>query len=258
MPELPEVYYLSTWLNKKIKNKRLLKIVSNTKDDVDIKPAQIIDVSSKGKLIYIQTKHYYIHIHLMLTGWIQKEEPEFYKYKFVFSDETYYLADKRRFANIHVMDEQLHEMKLKELGKDFIRDDIDYKYFSFIRLFNKNISAVLLSQKDILSGIGNYIRNDSLYLSKINPNSKCNEIKEEHIYKLYESLKFIIFSKTQELFLSNGYKVPELVINKSPDVLQIPYNFKVYNKMFDRHNNKIVVETIAGRTAYYVPSIQIY
>ena len=71
MPEGPEAYIMSKYLEKYILNKKFVSITSNTKTKVDLpNKSSVIKLESYGKVIVIITKDYYVNIHLGITGWL--------------------------------------------------------------------------------------------------------------------------------------------------------------------------------------------
>ena len=70
------------------------------------------------------------------------------------------------------MNEKEHLKFSNSLGVDILTDKFTLEYFSkIIKSKNKNICSLILDQK-YFAGLGNYIKNDALYLSRIHPNRK--------------------------------------------------------------------------------------
>lgn len=258
MPEGPEIYYLKEMLKTKIKSQKFIDIISNTNSEVKLpKESKIIDCDCKGKLLWIQTEDYYVHMHLMISGWLVFEKPNVCKYEFIFDNMTIYMDDTRRLSKVYIVSSKKeHEKIIGELGLNFLSNEINKEIFvDMVSNSTKNISSLLLDQS-IFSGIGNYIRNDALYLSKIHPNKKSKDIEIEDIKTLYENIIFVMFSNLYELLKTDNLKVPKEIKNIAPMNLEVPYKYKVYDREKDRLGNKVVKEKIAGRWTYYVKSIQ--
>lgn len=258
MPESPEIFYLKELLNKKIKNKIFKKIISNTKTTVKLpNESKVINCDCKGKVLWIQTNDYYVHLHMMISGWLVFEEPKICKYEFVFSNMSIYLDDTRRFSKVKIFtSEQKHLKEISKLGLSFLKNEVSQDNFvNIISNSNKSISALLLNQK-IFCGIGNYIRNEALYLTHIHPNQKSNMIDEDDIIKLYDKIRFVMFSNLYEIMKINNLKINTFIKNISPSKLEVPYKYRVYDKEKDKLGNIVTREKIAGRWAYYVKSLQ--
>jgi formamidopyrimidine-DNA glycosylase len=258
MPEGPEIFYLKEMLKTKIKNKKFTEIISNTNSEINLpKESKILDCDCKGKLLWIETEDYYVHMHLMISGWLVFEKPKICKYEFVFDNMTIYMDDVRRFSKVYIVNSKKeHEKIIAELGLNFFSNEINEDIFiDIISNSTKNISSLLLEQS-IFSGIGNYIRNEVLYLSKIHPNKKSKDIDLEDIKSLYENTRFVMFSNLYELLKTDNLKIPKEIKNISPETLEVPYKYRVYDKEKDRLGNKVTKEKMAGRWTYYVKSIQ--
>jgi len=172
-------------------------------------PLKIIDVHSKGKFMYISLENdYFLGITLGLSGgWFFKKNNsdkithglERNKYdkdivnkyiesslkhlnvEFICSSGILYFYDQLSFGTITIFENKIKlDKKLKLLGIDIIDDDITFKIFKEQILkdknLNKEIGNVIVNQK-IISGIGNYLRADILWMSKISPFRKVKDIK---------------------------------------------------------------------------------
>jgi formamidopyrimidine-DNA glycosylase len=257
MPEAPEIFYLKELIKSKILNHKIKNIVSNTKSTVNLpKESKVNDVDCKGKLLWIKTKDYYIHLHMMISGWLVFEKPKINKYEFVFDNMTIYMDDQRRFSKVKIIkSEKEHQEELDRLGLSFIKNEVSKKQFiDIVSNSNKNISALMLDQT-IFCGIGNYIRNEVLYMVKINPKAISNTISKKDIGKMYDKIRYVMFSNLYEMLQNDNLKIPEDIKKIAPKILQIPYKYRVYEKEKDAHGNKVTREKIAGRWAYYVKKL---
>ena len=259
MPEAPEIFYLKELLKNNIINLTFEKIVSNTKSRVDLpSKSKVIDCDCKGKLLWIKTEKYYVHLHMMISGWIVFEKPKICKYEFVFNNLTLYMDDTRRFSKVKIIKtEKEHQKEINSLGLSFLKNEISKeKFIDIIQNSNKSISSLLLNQK-IFCGIGNYIRNEVLYMVKIYPAEKSNKIDKKDIEKLYDKIRYVMFSNLYEILQNNKLKIPNYIKKIAPSKLQIPYKFRVYDKNKDMYGNPITRKKIDGRWAYFVEKIQV-
>ena len=119
----------------------------------------------------------------------------------------------------------------------------------------KYIGNVLIDQKSI-SGMGNYLRADILWLSKISPFRKVKDLNNDELKLIYKNAKLLTwggydYKKGEDL----GY------INKN-DKLPKDYerNFFAYGSEYDIHGNKVITEKMFEgsyeRTIHWVPSVQ--
>ena len=266
MPEGPEVKILVTWLNNNLKNKNLnnIKILggrykrhSNPINwDVLKKnlPLKIKGVFCKGKFIWFEFYDSNLSIWntLGMSGWWNFENnKKNNNIIFLINKKKIYFNDVRNFGTIKICYNHHLEKKLNLLGPDILDKKNDFLEFNK-RLNRKRnntlISTALLDQK-VISGIGNYLRSDILWVSKISPFKKINELDNIQIKKIYENSKLV---GNRAFKLHNNQYIKKDLIHPS-----LGNNFFiVYSLNKDLDNNKIYKKKINNRTVYYVPKIQ--
>ena len=266
MPEGPEIKYLGEICKKYLIGLELYKIKSNSKTVVSLpKKSKVINVITKGKLLILICNDYYFHIHCGLTGWITFENPKYPRYEIEFRTPdnsqmiTAYMDDSRRFSKLKILTEKAHNKAITKLGIDIFSDEFTYSFFkNKINDTSKKIVAFIMEQ-NIFCGIGNYIKNESLYLAKINPYRTCDELNDTEIEHLYNSIIFVAYSNCLELLKENKeLKVDTHFLKKLNSIgLEVPYKFKVYQQEKDPKGNKVVKAEINGRKCFYVKEIQI-
>lgn len=255
MPEGPEILYLSKICEKHLIGHKLLKIKSNSKHHINLPQFSLLkEIKTYGKQMIFIFKDFYFHIHLGLTGWIVFKDAKYARYELVFDNLTMYIDDSRRFSKLKIYkDKKDSEKNIKKLGVDILTADFTLDYFSnYIKSKNKNISSLLLMQ-DKICGIGNYIRNESLYIAKISPHRNANDLNDQEITKLYNAILYVSYSNYIEMMKMNKLNIDKMYKKIKTEV---PYIFKVYSNINDPNGNKITIEEIGGRKTYYVKSIQ--
>ena len=265
MPEGPEIKYLGEICKKYIMGLELYNIKSNSKTIVKIpKKSKVIDVMTQGKLMILICEDYYFHIHCGLTGWITFEDPKYPRYEMEFrtidntKTITAYMDDSRRFSKLKILNKNAHEKALNKLGIDIFSDDFTYDFFySEIKKTSKRIVAFIMEQNKFC-GIGNYIKNESLYLAKIDPHRTCDDLDDKEIKELYNSIIFVAYSNCLELLEQNK----ELKISKTFKIKlnsvkpTVPYKFKVYQQEKDPNGHTVIKTEINGRKCFYIKEIQ--
>ena len=258
MPEGPEVNINAAFLKSKFINKNFTKIISNTKSIRELpNVSKVVDVFSDGKFIIIQTKDYYVYVHFGITGWFTQDKPRIYKYILQFENSKIYLQDRRRFSSIKIMNEKEHLKFSNSLGVDILTDKFTLEYFSkIIKSKNKNICSLILDQK-YFAGLGNYIKNDALYLSRISPNRKSSSLTNKEIKLLYDNILFVTFSNLVEWYKEYKIKLPKNLNNLIPKKILVPYKFFVFDREYDDLGNKITfIKNLCGRRTFYVEKLQ--
>ena len=251
-------------------------------------PLKIIDIKTKGKFIYfILENNFFIYSTLGLRGgWAFKKKssnnysfPKLIDYindnslekyrkislnnlnvSFEIKDGgTVYYYDSLSFGTLKVVDnrEEL-DKKLKSIGPDIMEVSLSLFKDNIFKKNNleKEIGNILLNQK-IVSGIGNYLRSDILWLSKISPFRKVKDLSDKDIKIIFKNAKLLTLG---EYNFSEAIKLNYI---KLTDKLPKDYkrNFFAYNSDKDIYGNKVMAEKLyegkEPRTIYWVPSRQI-
>jgi formamidopyrimidine-DNA glycosylase len=273
MPEGPEITYFSAFLRKKLSKYKLVELKSYTDKPVilpgdDLWDGTILQVNSKGKLLWFEisgkSQSYYMHIHYGLTGWFTFYKPESnIKFELIFKNIendkglTLYMEDIRRFSKISLLNKKEHDKIIKKLGIDLFGENFTLDNFKkIIKSKNTMICALLLKQ-EIFCGIGNYIKNESLYLSNLNVKIKTSELNDTKISNLYSNILFVGYSNLIEMLsdskISLKYLDPAKLINNpanSGKKLEIPYNYKIYRQDKTPDGKKVYKIKVAGRDTY--------
>ena len=251
-------------------------------------PLNVIDVKTKGKFMYIIFENdYYIGVTLGLSGgWFFQNKgtkklnhgihPEMFSeeakkvyinnamkhlnIEFNFHSGILYFYDQLSFGTIKIFKntEQINK-KLSTIGLDIMNKDTTFEEFKnkICKKTNQNkeIGIVLLNQK-LISGVGNYLRADSLWLSKISPFRKIKNLENIELEKIFHSIRLLTWS------VYNHKKGIELEIIKKEDKLPIDYkkDFLVYGKDKDIYNNTIIKDKLYEgsqiRYIYWVKNYQ--
>lgn len=262
MPEGPEIRFLVELIRKIVTNNVLVNIVALSKRKVRLPHRlKVNNIQVKGKLMWLDCGEYFVHIHMGLSGWITLVEPEYTKYILEFKDtKKIYIDDPRKFSKITIYKKVMHDKKINSLGIDILTNSFTYESFKDkINKSHKMLSSFLLDQSNF-SGIGNYIKNESLYIGKINPKRTTNSLSNLEILKLFEAITYVSYSILleelyDENFNINNSNLSDIKRNK-PGRVQIPYKYRVYNKENDPYGNKITLEIIGGRKTFYVKKLQ--
>ena len=266
MPEGPEIKYLSEICKKYLIGLNLVNIKSNSKTIVKVPNiSKVVSVDCIGKLMIIKCEDYYFHIHCGLTGWLTFENPKYPRYEIEFhtSDDkkmiTMYMDDSRRFSKLKILNEKAHIKSIKKLGIDIFDDKFNLEFFKdLIFKTNKKIVAFIMEQNKF-AGIGNYIKNEALYLAKINPHRTCDDLNDNDIENLYNNIIFVSYSNCVELIEQNKElkeQTKDFIKRLKKIDLEIPYKFKVYQQDKDPKGHKIIKEKINGRQCFFVKEIQ--
>lgn len=273
MPEGPEVKITTDWLSKTLTG---TKIIDNS-NFPEINGTYIHKVYCKGKQIFfilikpnLARELVYLNARLGMTGrwslhaevphiryWmkVQKVDVNFLNDSFetTISEVTIINTDSRNFGDVELFDESLYQKKLNKIGPDLLSDSIDPKMWMQKlrnpRIKGKFIADYLLEQS-YFSGIGNYLKSDILYISKIKPDRTLVSLTDQEIITLLEvSLKLI-----RESYDAGGLTIKDFW---SPEGVRGGYKRKVYNRETDDLGNKIIKECFnSEKVTYWVAEVQ--
>jgi formamidopyrimidine-DNA glycosylase len=300
MPEGPEVIITTQYLSSKLKGKFIsgMKVISgryysninnskkkvlNGKEYCLKSKLEIIDIKSKGKFIYFTLKNTNGEFIYLLNTLGLSGQWSFYNDKqtrVIFNisdgDKSYklYFIDMRNFGTIEFTKDinKLND-KLNSLAPDILRSNIstDELYDLMISIKrDSNLVKLLMDQKKLVSGIGNYLVAEILYNSKIDPNRSLFDLSKNEKLNLAYSMRYVSklayydnttgYMKLFDGFLKNHKKKIKTNIfeNFHKDIIiDKPFNFNVYRQKKDPLDNDVKKKSIIkGRHIYYVPEIQ--
>ena len=219
-------------------------------------PLQIRGVGVHGKFIYaIFDGKSSLWSTLGMTGSWQKEESSHSRVRLDFeSGKKVFFNDMRNFGTIkYCEDPKLLSTKLESLGPDMLAEEVSNEVFiSQMRRNNDNNVTKALMDQSIVSGIGNYIKSEALWLARINPYKKVSQIPDTNLKILNKAVQSVM----RESFISGG-----ATIRSYKDFFGESGNyssrFMVYNQKEDPDGNEVIKEkTPDGRTTHWVPTIQ--
>lgn len=260
MPEGPEILCITTFLKDKFiggKIKLGEDIVNNLSENNDI-----IDIFCKGKLLFIKIKSenifYYLHIHLGLTGWIVFKNPKNVKYSFIINknnkDFNIYIEDKTRLSKIVLYNQEEHEKINNKLGIDIFTEAFSLQKFKQIVKSKNMILASFLLNQELFCGIGNYIKNEVIYMNNFDIKIKTSGLSDNQIEQLYKDILFVAYSNLIEQLRKINLEDKLLNENKvnMPNILEVPYEYKIYKRLITLDGKQVKMTKIGGRDTYYV------
>lgn len=282
MPEGPEVTIITEGLNKLLYNciiqsfkiepksryyNKLPNGYNEFNKNIQSSNITVKLIANKGKFIYWKFSNGCILFQTlgMSGGWFhQKNNNTCIILTYIKNNKSYnlYYDDQRRFGTLKFFNDNtiaINELnkKLKSIGPDLLNDNTFNKH-DFIKLIrnpkleHKNITYVITNQK-IISGIGNYLKCESLYLAKINPHKLIKDISDNELIKLFDAMKAKIIS---------SYNVGGASIKNYSDINnkkgEFKYKMEIYGRKIDDLGNKIITEKIGNDTqnTYWVPNLQ--
>lgn len=179
--------------------------------------------------------------------------------EFNFSSGTLMFYDTLSFGTIKIFNETELQKKLASLGSDIM--DPDYKFSDFYthimirRNLAKPIGNVLMDQK-VIAGIGNYLRADCLWMSKISPFRKVKDITETELRFIFHNVRVLIWGEYDR---KQGEKL-KIITKKDKVPSDYKRDFFVYREETDLNGYPVIQEPLftgsQKRFIYWVKKVQ--
>lgn len=264
MPELPEVETSRREVEQAALG-RTIKHVCVMRDSIVFEdvPASEFDRCLVGRTITGSDrwgKHFWLELdqrpwlvfHFGMTGWVhvyrgEEQRPKFMKIELELEDGTRLAyRDPRRLGRVRLRHDPRMEKPISELGFDpvhhlppmsFFRDELSRR--------KSPIKAVLLDQS-FSAGVGNWIADEVLYQSRINPRRRACTLSKVEVGRLREKLNFII---NMAIMVGSDD-------SRFPRTWLFHYRWGKVKSAVDGYGNPIQFETVGGRTTAWVRSIQ--
>lgn len=264
MPEGPEVKLFVENLNQNFRYYQIksIEVLSGRyikKPILNLKTLvgkEIQSFNCKGKFIWFDLDDVIVFNTLGMTGnWSRTKtyhsriEIKFYE------NDTLYFNDIRNFGTFQIKSKEDLLKKLKSLGPDMLSSPPSSSQFiSLLRKkSNKDICSVLMNQS-VISGVGNYIKAESLWYAKINPYATISSLTDENIETLRKAILFVI----NKAYQRDGASIKDYYTFDN-ETGSATFEFVVYGKSKDYNGHEVIKEqTLDKRTTHWVRERQIY
>jgi formamidopyrimidine-DNA glycosylase len=268
MPELPEVETARRTVHKILVGKTIAKVIATNDTLVfdeapardfkkALEAARVTGTGRKGKYFWLKldSKPWPI-IHFGMSGHLDVHKaqdsfkmPKSAKLVIQTMDGTAVVfRDARRFGRMRLSDDPLKSKAIARLGFDALIDFPKPRIlFDLLQKRKAPIKAVLLDQS-IFAGIGNWIADEVLYQSKISPHRLANALSALEVGVLTKKILSVI----------------TFAVKAGADHQKFPLSW-LFHKRWSKgkkklhlteSGQKIIFETVGGRTSAWVPEIQ--
>ena len=290
MPEIVEIRRYADFLRLELKGQKIMNInilkgrylnhsFENYSNIVKDLPLQIIDIHTKGKFLYFEFERgYFLFTTLGLQGgWCLYDRTHSFfplnsdyitpknalnhlNIQFVTENKTahksVYYFDILNYGTMKaVTDINEVDKKLSSIGEDILSISVDnfIKRMTAKKNLHKLLGEVMLDQK-VVSGYGNYLRADILWLSKVSPFRLVKDLSSDELHLIFTNSKILTwgvynFSEgVRRKYYTNNTKLPK-------DYDRLHY---IYNQQKDIYGNIVSnKQLLAKRNIHWVPSYQI-
>lgn len=257
MPELPDLQVFGRNLNAVLSQKELLdiKIVNSRKIQSDqlklnevLKGKVLQSVYRSGKELRFQfNDNVLLGMHLMLHGnmyfFNTKNENKFTIVELYFeNNKGLALTDWQELATITLNPED-------KKGIDALSKELNYDYLKNILQSKAKIKNILTDQ-NVIRGIGNAYADEILWAAKISPFSISGAISENKIHCLAEAIKSVLSNAEKQILK----KHPDIITGEIRDFLKI----HTKEKKESPAGSLIKAEKKAGRITYYTDEQELF
>ncbi|MDQ3047367.1 MAG: endonuclease [Bacteroidota bacterium] len=184
MPEGPSIYILKEE-TQQFKNKKILRIEGNTKvDHTHLEGKKILELKSWGKHFLLCFKNSFIRIHLLMFGSYRvnerRENPVRLSLRFKNGELNFYTC------SVKYLEEDVYsfyDWSVDPMSEDW---DPDYVY-KLVRSNPDRMICDVLMDQEIFSGVGNIIKNEVLFLTRVHPEKLVRELKPKKIKEIIKT-----------------------------------------------------------------------
>lgn len=242
MPEGPEIQLMVDELNF-IKGKILKQIkLTGYRKKINLNklrvPTKIKNIFSIGKEIFIVLTNKYLVLNMGMTGNLTEYKSKYTVIEFILSgNKNIYMNDKRKFGSFEIKDNIVDD--INRLGYDPLHNKIKFEQFyeDYVKRINSRQQLFMkMLDQTIFAGMGNYLRAEVIYHSRIDPFCRYNELTKKMWNKLFNSYKLITIKsynnqKNLKSFYFQAYKRTDKrglkrIIRNNRSFWYFPYRIK--------------------------------
>lgn len=205
-----------------------------------------------GKNIFLElTNNHFFNFHLGMTGGWSNELIKHCHFR-VFNDTSeLFFKDVRKFGNMKIITKSLFN-EIFNPSYDLLNESynlqIHLNYLETKISKKKSICSIIMDQK-YFPGVGNYIKSEALYASKIHPEEKWGNLNNDMRINLIENTRRV---------MNNSYKSggAELKDFNNP-FHSSKFKLHIYGKQHTEKNNLVTSKiTTDSRKTWFCPKQQ--
>jgi len=264
MPELPEVERARKLAERVLVGKRIRKVT--TANDVIVyqgvlpcrfamalKGCRVEAICRRGKYLWFALdRRPWPLFHFGMTGSFQvytaiRDRPRFFKVELLMEDGTRLaMPNVRRLGRIGLRKDPESQPPVSKLGFDPLLDMPTPQMFAAMMAKRKTPIKALLLNQSFAAGVGNWIADEVLYQAHIAPHRRACDLRVDEAKRLASCLRRIV----------------RKAVAVNADKERFPKTWLFHDRWGKNrnaktvHGEKIIHETIAGRTTAWVPSVQ--
>jgi DNA-formamidopyrimidine glycosylase len=275
MPEGPEVKRAANRLNVfwvgqelaevKIHSGRYSKKPEALQPLLKALPLKVLSVATHGKFLYWVLRDADFELLWLfntfgMSGYWASDQQNHAHIEFVRADgKSVFYHDQRNFGTFKfTSDLKDFTHKIDSLGPDVLGNWITLEQFQYIFTQKKNgqktLPELLMNQK-LISGIGNYLKAEILWMAELSPHRTADSLNETEWRDLHALCHII---PSESLFAGRGSSILTYRAKWMMDDEEYPHGtLAVYRRKEDPDGRQIIAEkTKDKRTTWWVPEHQ--
>ena len=245
MPEGPEVKIASDYFNefflssKKIKFEIISEYYDKKYSNVFNTINKLLKTHKKtytiGKNIFLELGDDLIfNFHLGMTGGWSNELVKHCHFRVFDCKNEMFFRDVRKFGNMKIITQsqfnEKHNPKHDLLNKSY-NLKIHLNYLETKIKEKKSICSIIMDQK-YFPGVGNYIKSESLYISKVHPEEKWGNLNQDMKINLIRNIQKIM----NDSYKSGGAELKDFKNPFNPS----KFKLQIYGKKYTLQNNLVI------------------
>ena len=272
MPELPEVETVRRGLVTHVVGRKILSahqlhpraLSPKSISSLDLLAgAKVLDIKRRGKFLwFVLDRPFVLAAHLGMSGQFlinpsdQRHTRVIFQLRKGLKETQLHFNDQRTFGWVCV--EESHD-GLPTSVLDIAPDPFDQQYDLDAVALNigrrsASIKTAILNQ-NIVSGIGNIYADESLWLAKVHPERRANELKPAEIRRLLDAAKDVMCNALEV----GGTSFDELYINVNGESGYFDISLNAYGQEGEpcpRCGTQIKRIKFANRSSHFCPKCQ--
>jgi formamidopyrimidine-DNA glycosylase len=280
IPEGPELKRSADVLNEHLAGKRLISLgprktgryrdkppVGQAKLAEELQrggPIKIKEITVKGKFMWwefdVLPEPWFMFCTYGMSGQWSWHLTKYTTYSIEYQDDgpdryvSVHFNDIRNFGTLKFVEgRKALEKKLASLGPDMLSDPPgEEEFLQILRKRDKKTLAEVIMNQGVISGVGNYIKCESLYAACLDPNALIKDVSDEDL----DGLRGHIIHTMRTSYENNGATFSTY---QNPDGSsgEAPRRFACYGQKADPDGHPVEkIKTNDGRTTHWVPAVQ--
>ena len=264
MPELPEVERARRIANNHVVGKKIRQVatvrdeivfvgVTERRFSAALRGRTVLAACRIGKHLWFELdRRPWPCFHFGMTGSFQvydsqRDRPRFWKVELQMVDGTRLaMPNARRLGRIRLVQDPQTTPPISKLGFDPLQGLPSTKQLSRMLDGRRTPIKALMLDQSVFAGVGNWIADEVLYQARISPHRRANELSDIQVQQLRRRLRAIVVKACQV----------DADKNRFPRTWLFHHRWAKNPKARTYRREKIVHETIGGRTTAWVPTVQ--